>query len=999
MANCEPLHWPTLQAQQTSIKPYRAYESLAPLFPADVRWIVTALNPFTQKPSECRGELEQSLGEIARIGPDLIVAAAPNRTWLEAAIASRFPLVRSVVLGTGSIDPIFANAVRLELRLDVATAFTEVAPADATQLDWENQHRLVDYLVGHKTARSVPAITVPASAQATADQVVIAEGLEKRQWTALFPAGIANVSIKAWPPEKFGQLVATLTKADPEARVMLLGHIREKEILTQVMQAAGALGVTGVRLWLGKDGELPVLAGLLKRASRYVGNDTGAMHIAAAVDTPVVGIFGGGHWPRFRPAARRAVSVVQPLPCFGCNWDCHFGDGPCVKTISVADVEGAIAELASAGNGPIEAVHQSHSLGADSLRLIEAATVSYRRVQGDRIDRQHKIEELKREADTKDTEIGDLKRETDIKDGEIASLKGETNTKDTEIASLKDAANVKDTEIDSLKAETNTKDAEIDSLKAETNTKDAEIDSLKHEANTKDAEIGALKEAANVKDGEIDALKLVCNEREALVMSQDGHIKNFQKIVADLNAALQARAAEREQEVEAFHRRIQELEDARRKVEGIIATLPPDATTWAAALDAKENHIQNIERFLAERDAQIHSLNLQVTSRDQSLANYAAGLTELEQAKHFGRLLAEKESVIQDLHFACVERQKVITQLAAEATGPTRGLRKLWIATSAFFRDRLWQRFDRWLFQRVVEQHWMQIGVLSHYQARPLAWDRKIPKPKLPESRLPKIGLVTPSYQQETFIESTLLSVLNQKYPKLLYVVEDGGSKDSSPAIIAKYADRLHFWESAKDHGQADAVAKGFKRLEHDLGPNDIMAWLNSDDFIAPKVLRYVGEYFATHPHVDVIYGNRIIIDGHDQEVGRWIMPAHDRKALEWIDYVPQETLFWRRKAWDLAGGIDPKFQFALDWDILARFQQAGCTIVRLPYFLGCFRVHALQKTSQAIHTTGADEMTIIRQRFHGARHDNPETIMKYARKTRFRGALNSRLQAWGIRW
>ena len=166
---------------------------------------------------------------------------------------------------------------------------------------------------------------------------------------------------------------------------------------------------------------------------------------------------------------------------------------------------------------------------------------------------------------------------------------------------------------------------------------------------------------------------------------------------------------------------------------------------------------------------------------------------------------------------------------------------------------------------------------------------------------------------------------------------------------------------------------------KNDLGPNDVMAWLNSDDFIAPKVLRFVGEYFATHPDVDVIYGNRIIIDAHDNSFRCWIMPKHDRVALEWIDYVPRDGA---RKAWDLAGGIDPKFQFALDWDILARFQQAGCTIVRLPYFLGCFRIHAMQKTSHAIHTTGADEMTQIRQRFHGARHDNPDTIMRYARKT-----------------
>ncbi len=123
------------------------------------------------------------------------------------------------------------------------------------------------------------------------------------------------------------------------------------------------------------------------------------------------------------------------------------------------------------------------------------------------------------------------------------------------------------------------------------------------------------------------------------------------------------------------------------------------------------------------------------------------------------------------------------------------------------------------------------------------------------------------------------------------------------------------------------------------------MAWFNSDDLLAPRALAFVAAYFAANPDVDVVYGHRIIIDDADREVGRWIMPRHEEDSIEWIDYVPQETLFWRKRAWDLAGGIDPSFQFALDWDLLARFQQAGCKIVRLPYFLGCFRVHSQQKT------------------------------------------------------
>jgi hypothetical protein len=94
---------------------------------------------------------------------------------------------------------------------------------------------------------------------------------------------------------------------------------------------------------------------------------------------------------------------------------------------------------------------------------------------------------------------------------------------------------------------------------------------------------------------------------------------------------------------------------------------------------------------------------------------------------------------------------------------------------------------------------------------------------------------------------------------------------------------------------------------------------------------------------------------------------------------------------------VDPQFQFALDWDLLMRFTTAQAKIVRLPYFLGCFRVHAHQKTSQHIHSIGNDEMTKIRTRLH-PHGINPEMIHKYARKARFWGAICSRLAERKIR-
>jgi ADP-heptose:LPS heptosyltransferase len=958
------------------------YEALAPLFPPSLQWKVTAINPFKLRPSECRKDLAALFADLEKLRPDLILASAMNRTWLEAAVATHFPKVRSVVLGQASVDPIFQTALRIDLGVDEKKAFGETVPMDENERDWENQHRLVDHLLGQKGPRPLPEVVVPAVAITEAEKILAAQKLPAAGWAAVFAGGLANVPVKAWTAEGFGELVVNLQRKQ-RLPVLLLGHISEKAMVENVANAAAKQGGDRPAIWLGRDGELPLLAGLLRQARLYVGHDTGAMHLAAAVDRPVVGIFGGGHWPRFRPAARQGVSVVQPLPCFKCNWDCHFGDGPCVKTLTAADVGQGVEAALAAGDQPLDRVIEARNLPEVALRLIAGEVPRYAALQRDRLERQHKIEELKREADIKDEEIGSLKKETDFKDGEIASLKNETNVKDEEIADLKKETDVKDEEIGSLKKETDFKDGEIASLKNETNVKDEEIADLKKETDVKDEEIASLKKETDVKDGEIDELKATCNERETLIFQQDGHIKAFQKMVAELNAAhgdKDRHIAGLDQQIASLRAQTAAAEAEKSRVEGILAKLPPDAPTWAEQFSAKDVHIRNIENLVAHHQRES-------AAKDVTIANYVGGYQGLELAKHYGRLLAEKEAVI-------------IKQLAAEASGPAARVRKLWIAASAHAREKWWRPLDAWIFRKAVEEYWMQIGVLRHYEPRPIVWDRRLPKKsRLPDSRLPQIGIVTPSFNQPAFIESTMLSVLNQNYPKLLYVVQDGGSAEPSPEIIARHAGRLSHWESTPDRGQGDAIRKGFARIEGALQPDDVMAYLNSDDFIVPRALRFVGEYFAAHPEVDVIYGHRIIIDGEDREVGRWIMPRHDPAALEWIDYVPQETLFWRKRAWDLAGGIDPSFHFALDWDLLARFQRAGCKMVRLPYFLGCFRVHEGQKTHHAIHTTGAEEMARVRAAFNPGKESDFAQIDHFARKTRFRGALDARLLALGLRW
>jgi glycosyltransferase involved in cell wall biosynthesis len=223
------------------------------------------------------------------------------------------------------------------------------------------------------------------------------------------------------------------------------------------------------------------------------------------------------------------------------------------------------------------------------------------------------------------------------------------------------------------------------------------------------------------------------------------------------------------------------------------------------------------------------------------------------------------------------------------------------------------------------------------------------------------ISIVTPSYQQGRFLDRTIHSVVNQRYPALEYVVQDGGSSDQTLDVLRSFDRLLTRWVSESDNGQADAINRGFRGTT-----GEIMAWLNSDDLLLPGSLAYVSRYFSEHPEADVVYGDRLLIDEEDGQIGAWILPRHDDLALTLADFIPQETLFWRRSVWKAVGErVDPSFGYAVDWDLLLRFRDVGARMVRLPRYLGAFRVHDEQKTT-ASHLLGMDECTRLRKRVHG---------------------------------
>jgi len=282
-----------------------------------------------------------------------------------------------------------------------------------------------------------------------------------------------------------------------------------------------------------------------------------------------------------------------------------------------------------------------------------------------------------------------------------------------------------------------------------------------------------------------------------------------------------------------------------------------------------------------------------------------------------------------------------------------------------------------------------KLGNLSQHEPRTLSC-RKLANVSFSVADPPVISIVTPSFNQSRYIRSTMDSVIDQKYPCLEYFVQDGESSDGTIDIIREYEGRISGWESRADSGQSDAINRAFAKTS-----GEVMGWLNSDDLILPGALSCVAKYFWENPNVDVVYGHRLLIDEDGSLIGRWIMPDHDDNILNWSDYVPQETMFWRRSIWEKSGGeLDRSLRFAMDWDLILRFREAGAKFNRIPRLLGGFRVHSGQKTAQYIDTLGHSEMTDLRNRALGFNPSKREIYLA-SRRFLYRHVLADLL--WGI--
>jgi GT2 family glycosyltransferase len=232
-------------------------------------------------------------------------------------------------------------------------------------------------------------------------------------------------------------------------------------------------------------------------------------------------------------------------------------------------------------------------------------------------------------------------------------------------------------------------------------------------------------------------------------------------------------------------------------------------------------------------------------------------------------------------------------------------------------------------------------------------------------------SVIVPSFEQGRYLERCLVSIAGQVDVDVELIVIDAGSTDETGAVLDDWRPVIDVLVVEPDEGQADAIAKGIRRSSA-----PVVTWLNADDaYAGPSALHTLVGWLDRRIDVDLVYGRRVWIDGAGGflRLDRW--QPFDEATFRLACVLPQECAVFRRDAYERAGGIDPAFSFALDYDLWLRMLACGCRFLSIPPVVGLFRVHSGQKTTARWRDVGLVEIARLHRRELGREVSEDEML------------------------
>ncbi len=262
-------------------------------------------------------------------------------------------------------------------------------------------------------------------------------------------------------------------------------------------------------------------------------------------------------------------------------------------------------------------------------------------------------------------------------------------------------------------------------------------------------------------------------------------------------------------------------------------------------------------------------------------------------------------------------------------------------------------------------------------------------------NKFPKISIVTPNFNGNIFLEKCILSVLNQNYPNLEYIVIDGGSTDGSVEVIKKYSDRLTYWVSEPDKGLYHALRKGFEKAT-----GDILGWINADDILLPNSLFSIGGLFSKFPQINWFCGAPSIIDKNNRLVKIYEAKKASKYHLFLRNfnkvYLQQESTYWRKSLLEKCGNINESYKYAGDFSLWMNFfRYEKLYTGNLP--IGAFRSHSNSQISKKFKNEYDKEVEeILNYEYQLLYSEEVSVLKKLKRLYRLKKHL-SRITIWSL--
>jgi glycosyltransferase involved in cell wall biosynthesis len=234
---------------------------------------------------------------------------------------------------------------------------------------------------------------------------------------------------------------------------------------------------------------------------------------------------------------------------------------------------------------------------------------------------------------------------------------------------------------------------------------------------------------------------------------------------------------------------------------------------------------------------------------------------------------------------------------------------------------------------------------------------------KVSNNSLPKISIVMPVFNGESYIKQAIDSILTQDYPNFELYIKDGGSKDSTIKILKEYAKKYPLkikWISKKDQGQTDAINYGLNQID-----GEVIAYLNADDVYKPGTFKIVGEYFMNNPRKLWLIGKCDIINNQNKEIRKLItfyknfwLGIFSYNVLLVLNFISQMAVFWRKEAFEKVGNFDASQYYVMDYDYWLRLGKVGNPGI-IDKYLASFRVINSSKSSTGFIKQFADEYKV----------------------------------------